>query len=67
MVYLYFMMTVVKNKDMEMRIRSIDPELHRLFRILCAMESKSQNRKMQELIEEAVKKAGLTEDKPKMV
>ena len=44
---------------MDMRIRDIDPELHRRFRILCAMESKSQNRKLKELIEQAVEKAGI--------
>ena len=39
-----------------MRIRNIDPQLHRKFRILCAMEGKSQNQKLKELIEQAVEK-----------
>ncbi len=47
---------------MDMRVRNVDRQLHYYFRLLCAAEEKSQSQKIQELMREAVKKAGLIDE-----
>lgn len=56
MVYLYSMSTSTYVREMEMRIRNVDPKLRYRFKVLCAQEDVSMNQKLIQLIEEAVKK-----------
>ena len=59
--YIDIMETKMLKEAMDMRIRDLDPELIRRFKILCLMEKKNQTEKIRELIEKAVRDAKLTE------
>jgi hypothetical protein len=43
----------------EMRIRGLDPAVHKAFKKLCIDEGKSGNEKLCEIVREACVKAGL--------
>ena len=56
-VYIYNMSTSNYVLGMEMRIRNVPDDWRREFKILCAKEDKSMNRKLLELLKEAIDKA----------